>query len=88
MNLSELNLRPSYLWRLRENATQMQSITKQTLSLPLDLSKLHSRLLYIHTPPSLSYHPYTHRHTQVHIAVVSVLDCELSYPAVIARLRD
>lgn len=61
------------LWRLWENAIQMQSITKQTLPLLLDLSKVHSRLSNIHTFPSLSsYHLYTHRHTNICCRGISI----------------
>lgn len=67
----------------------MHSITKHTLSLLLDLSEVHSRLSHIRTSPSLlSYHPYTHRHTNIYCCGISIIDRELSYPAVIARLRD
>lgn len=61
------------LWGLRENAIQMQSITKHTLSLLLDLSKVHPRLSYIRTSRSvLSYRSYTHRHTNIYCCGISI----------------
>lgn len=65
-----------------ENAIQMQSITSHTLSWSPKNTLL--PLTYTHTV-SLSH---THTDTQIYIAMVSVLDCELLYPEVIARLRD
>lgn len=52
-----------------ENAIKMQSITKHTLSLILVLSKVHSRLSYIHTSCCIIH---THRHTYIYCRGISI----------------